>query len=363
MRKYLGGIAAPLLGVVIAIILGMIITFVAGDNPFTAFGALFTGAFGGVVNSANTVAGAIPLLLTGLGVAIGFKAGLFNIGAEGQYWVGCMVAAWVGYSVHGLPPVLHITLAIVLAMFAAGLWGGVIPGLAKALVGAHEVITTMMLSYIAILLSQYMLENGPMMQRSVSSVGGYTPESPVILASAVLPKILPTTDLSWGLVIALVAVCVVYWMLFKTTLGFRLRAVGSNPRAAKYAGIDVSLHIVLALFISGAMAGLAGAIQILGVQHRLYDNFSSGYGYTAIVVALLANNNPFGIILSAIFFSALATGGQVMQLASGVPSQLTDVISGIIIFLVATKGFLQILGKRVIKRTFSLKIVSKLFQA
>ncbi|HBP63700.1 MAG TPA: ABC transporter permease, partial [Desulfosporosinus sp.] len=143
---------------------------------------------------------------------------------------------------------------------------------------------------------------------------------------------------------------VVYWLLYNTTLGYRLRAVGLNARAASYAGINVPFHVVLALFISGMLAGLAGAVQMLGVQQRLYDSFSSGYGFTAIVVALLANNNPFGVILASIFFASLSTGGQSMQLVSGVPAHLTDVISGIIIFLVATKDIVQIVQRRWRKR-------------
>ncbi|HBW36614.1 ABC transporter permease [Desulfosporosinus sp. BICA1-9] len=336
MQKTIEGLVTPFVAIVIAVLIGAVVMLMTGHNPLTAYGALFSGAFGSTVNLSNTMANAIPLILSGLGVAIAFKAGLFNIGAEGQYWIGSMAAVWIGYSVHGLPPILHISLSIIVAMLAAGLWAGIVPGLAKAFVGAHEVITTMMMSYIAIFLSHYMLENGPMMQT------GFTPQSPVILPSATLGKIVERTQLSWGLAIAVVACIIVYWLLYKTTLGYRLRAVGLNSRAANYAGINVPFHLVLALFISGMLAGLAGAVQMLGVQHRLYDSFSSGYGFTAIVVALLANNNPFGVILASIFFAALSTGGQSMQLVSGVPAHLTAVISGIIIFLVATKDIVQI---------------------
>jgi len=328
----------------IAVLIGAVVMLVTGHNPLTAYGALFSGAFGSTVNLSNTMANAIPLILSGLGVAIGFKFGLFNIGAEGQYWIGSMAAVWIGYSVHGLPPILHVSLSLFIGMLVAGLWAGIIPGLAKAFVGAHEVITTMMMSYIAIYLSHYMLENGPMMQP------GFTPQSPVILPSATLGKLMERTQLSWGLVIAVGACFLVYWLLYKTTLGYRLRAVGLNARAAKYAGINVPFHLILALFISGMFAGLAGAVQMLGVQHRLYDSFSSGYGFTAIVVALLANNNPFGVILASIFFAALSSGGQSMQITSGVPAHLTDVISGIIIFLVAIKDIMPMVQKHWRKR-------------
>ena len=340
MQKTLEGLVTPFIAIVIALLIGAGVMLVTSHNPLTAYGALFSGAFGSTINISNTLANAIPLILSGLGVGIAFKAGLFNIGAEGQYWIGSMAAVWIGYSVQGLAPIFHISLSILVGMLAAGLWAGIIPGLAKAFVGAHEVITTMMMSYIAIFLSHYMLENGPMMQP------GFTPQSPVILPSATLGKIVARTQLSWGLVIALGACIIIYWLLYKTPLGYRLRMVGLNARAAKYAGINVPLHLVLALFISGMLAGLAGAVQMLGVQHRLYDSFSSGYGFTAIVVALLANNNPFGVILASIFFAALSTGGQSMQLVSGVPAHLTDVISGIIIFLVATKNIVQLVQNR-----------------
>jgi general nucleoside transport system permease protein len=348
MRKPVQELFTPLIAILIALLIGAIVMLVTGHNPLQAYGALFNGAFGTKVNFANTLANAVPLILSGLGVAITFKAGLFNIGAEGQYWIGSMAAVWIGYSVPGLPPVLHVFLAFLAAMVCAGLWAGLIPGLAKAAVGAHEVITTMMMSYIAIFLSHYMLENnGPMM------APGFTPQSPVILPSAELGKIVPRTQLSWGIVVAFAVVILVYWLMYKTTLGLRLRTVGLNPRAAHYAGINVSVHMVLALFLSGMCAGLAGAVQMLGVQQRLYDSFSSGYGYTAIVVALLANNNPFGVVLTAIFFAALASGGQFMQISSGVPSHLTEVLSGIIILLVAAKEIIPILQrKRQIKKNW-----------
>lgn len=348
MHKSIQGIITPLIAIGIAVLIGALGMIVTGHDPLQAYGALFMGAFGTKVNVANTLANAVPLILSGLGVAITFKAGLFNIGAEGQYWMGSMGAVWIGYSLPGLPPVIHVSLAFLVGMLVAGLWAGIVPGLAKALVGAHEVITTMMMSYIAIYLSHYMLESGPMM------APGYTPQSPVILPSAQLGRLVERTQLSWGIAVALVAAGVVYWIIYKTTLGFRLRTVGLNPRAAQYAGINVSFHMVLALFLSGALAGLAGAVQMLGVQHRLYDSFSSGYGYTAIVVALLANNHPFGVILAAIFFAALSTGGQAMQIASGVPAHLTEMISGIIIFLVAAKGFGTLLQrKRAVKHNLA----------
>ncbi|MFU0782814.1 MAG: ABC-type guanosine uptake system NupNOPQ, permease component NupP [Thermoanaerobacterium thermosaccharolyticum] len=337
MNKILKSIYMPILAVIIAIIIGSIIMLVTGFNPLAAYASLFIGAFGTLPNIANTLANAVPLIITGLGVAIAFNAGLFNIGAEGQYWIGAIVATWIGYSFKGLPWYIHIPFALIAAMIAGGLWGGIVPGFAKAYTGAHEVITTMMMSYVAIYFSHYLLEFGPMMEK------GSVPQSPLIKDSAVIPTILRNTQLSYGIFIAIAAALFVYWLMYKTVWGYEMRAVGFNQRASKYAGMNVPLNIVLSLSLSGIFAGLAGAVQILGVQHRLYDSFTSGYGYTAIVVALLAKNNPIGVVFSALLFAALGTGSQYMQLNAQVPGQLADVITGLIIFFVAADKIIEVL--------------------
>ncbi len=330
-RSLLRGLGMPILASILAIVIGAIIAASVGFNPLVVYSSLLSGAFGSSVNIANTVAGAIPLTIVGLGLALAFRAGLFNIGAEGQYWVGVMVAVWLGYSVHISPGWLHSLICIIGAMLAGGLWGGVIPGLAKAFRGAHEVITTMMMSYIGIFLAKYMIENGPMREP------GYIPQSKQIDANAWLSMIVQNTQLTTGVYIALVAVVVVWWLLFHTTFGFQIRTVGFNQRAARYAGMSVPLFTVLSLGLSGVLAGLAGAVQVLGLSHHLSEGFSTQYGFTAIVAALLARNNPFGVVLAALFFSALATGGQTMQVVSGVPASLTDVLTGLIIFFVAAE--------------------------
>lgn len=336
MKKILKSIYMPVLAVLIAIIIGTIIMLATGFNPITAYISLFIGAFGNIDNIANTLANAVPLIITGLGVAIAFNAGLFNIGAEGQYWIGAIAGVWVGYNFNGLPWYIHIPFALIAAMIAGGLWGGIIPGFAKAYTGAHEVITTMMMSYVAIYFSHYLLEFGPMMQK------GSIPQSPLIKNSAVIPTLIGGTQLSYGIFIAIAAALFVYWLLHKTVCGYEMRAVGFNQRASKYAGMNVPFNIVLSLCLSGMLAGLAGAVQILGVQHRLYDSFTSGYGYTAIVVSLLAKNNPIGVIFAALLFAALGTGSQYMQLSAQVPGQLADVLTGLIIFFVAADRIIEI---------------------
>ncbi|WAH36696.1 ABC transporter permease [Alicyclobacillus dauci] len=326
-------ILSPILASLLAIIIGGILVSAMGYNPFVVYGSLVSGAFGSVINIGNTITASIPLILCGLGIAIAFQSGLFNIGADGQYWVGSAAAVWVGYHFTTLPGWLHIILCIIVGMVVGALWGGIIPGLTKAFVGSHEVITTMMMSYIGILLARYLIEGGPMQQK------GYNPQSPPIAQNTQLPyfsQVLQQSQLSLvAVAITILAAVATWFLLYKTTTGYQLRTVGLSHRAAKYAGIKVKLFIVLALCLSGLFAGLAGSVQMLGVDHRLLDGFSSEYGYTAIVVALLARNNPFGVLLAGLFFGALTTGGQNMQIVSQVPAALTDVLTGLIIFFVA----------------------------
>lgn len=336
MKTALRSLVTPVIASIFAIIIGGIIVTCIGYNPAQVYGSLLSGAFGNMFSLGNTLAGAVPLILTGLGIAIAFRAGLFNIGADGQYWVGAMVAVWIGYHFNGLPGWLHMIVCLVGAMLAGGLWGGIIPGLTKAYVGAHEVISTMMMSYIGIDLARYMIEEGPMRQK------GYTPQSPQVNSHTFM-TVLISPQLTTGIFWAVIA-CVVVWLLLKkSTTGFQLRAVGFNQRASRYAGMNVAWNTVLALGLSGVFAGLAGGIQMLSADHRLMDSFNTGYGYTGIVVALLARNNPFGVILAAIFFAALGTGAQNMQMVSGVPASLTDVLTGLIVFFVAAERMIPMM--------------------
>jgi simple sugar transport system permease protein len=331
VKGWVKQIVSPVVASLISFTIGGILAASLGYNPLSVYGALIEGAFGNPINIGNTLAGATPLILTGVGVALGFRAGLFNIGAEGQYWIGATAAVWVGYHFTHMNGFLHATLCLLVAMIAGGLWAGIIPGLTKAFRGAHEVITTMMMSYIGIFFGRYLIENGPMMQP------GYVPQSPQISQNAWLTTLIEGSQLTTGIVIALVATVIVWILLFKTTLGFQLRTVGFNQRAAKYAGVRVALFTILSLGLSGVLAGLAGGVQMLAVDHRLLDSFNTGYGFTAIVVALLARSHPLGCIISAIFFAALNNGSQYMQQATGIQSSLTDVLTGLIIFFVAAE--------------------------
>ncbi len=317
--------------ILLAFLIGGILTAFFGHDPVEAYRMLLLGAFGTGFDVATTFAAALPLVFTGLSVAVAFQCGLFNIGASGQFWLGGIAAAWIGYSVQ-LPAFLHCLLALSGAAAAGALWALAIPGLTKAYRGANEVITTLMMTYIAVELGHFLLEKGPMQGP------GFSPESPKILASAVLPKLAPGTQLSWGVWFAPLAAILVWLLLYRTTLGFTLRMTGANLSAARYAGANPALAIIAALGISGAVSGFAGGMQILGVDHRLYDSFDLGYGFTGIVVALLGRNHPFGVLPAALLFGALDNGANSMQIFAEVPANLADVIKGIIIIFIAAEG-------------------------
>lgn len=328
MRRLVRGALKPILTVILGLTLSAIIGQFTGYPAGVVLSALWAGSVGNLANLASTLVIFVPLTLTSLGIAIAFRAGLFNIGAEGQYWMGAIAAAWVGATKGPWPPGLHLAGVLLAATMAGGLYG-MIPGLLKAYRGAHEVITTMMLSYAAIEFGHYLIEKGPMM------LPGSIPESPPIASSATLPILVPTTELSDALFFAVAGIAVASWLLSKTRLGFEIKLLGKNPRAARLAGASVAQLTVVSMVIAGMFAGLAGGLQISGVSHQLFDSFANQYGYTAIVVALLARNNPWGIVPSAFLFAALQSGAGYMQMNANIPAQMAYVIQGTIVFMVA----------------------------
>ena len=277
---------------------------------------------------------ATPYIFAGLGVAISFQAGLVNIGAEGQLFVAGLFSVFVAYSLKNIPAFIHLPLAFIAGFVAGAIWG-FIPGFLKAKTGAHEVINTIMMNYIAFRLTDYLL-SGPM-AKSPS-----LPISPDVPASAQFPTFLPSpVRLHWGFIVALVFVWLIHNLLFKTTFGLEIRMVGKNPRASKYAGISTTLITTLAMALSGGIAGLAGANQVLGVDHRMVRAFSSGYGFDAIALALLGNNNPFGVLLSSLLFGFLRGGAARMQSVAGTPVELVRIIQGVVIIFVAAPEIIQ----------------------
>jgi general nucleoside transport system permease protein len=306
------------------------------DVITAAYGALFSGAFGSASAVSETIVAATPLILAGLGVALGFRAGLFNIGAEGQVIAGGLAAGFVGFWLVGLPVVVHLPLAVLVGLAAGAAWG-FIPGILKARTGAHEVITTIMLNYVAAYLALYLLST------SVFRRPGRTdPISEPVEASARLPHLAgQDLRLHAGILVALLGAVAVAWLLGRSTWGFELRVAGANPSAAQTAGISVARATVLAMSLSGALAGLAGTNQVLGVQYTLAPGFSGGIGFEAITVALLGRANPFGVVVAALLFGALRAGGLQMQAVTGTPIDIVLVIQSLIVIFVAAPALVR----------------------
>jgi general nucleoside transport system permease protein len=329
-------IIVPILAVIIALFLGglvMLATGVGLPRIGVAFAALFTGAVGSPAALSETLTAAAPVTLAGLGIALGFRAGLFNIGAEGQLILGGLAAVVVGFAFTGLPAFVHLPLALLAGALVGAAWAA-IAGWLKAATGAHEVITTIMLNLIATQLLGYLLRNPP-----IQNPGRSDPISQSVLSSAQLPRLFASFDPSLrvhaGILIMIAAVVLVYWLLFRTTIGFEFRSSGSSPEAARYAGMRSGLIIVLVMACSGALAGLAGANQVLGVLGRASPGFSGGAGFNAIAVALLGRSHPIGVLLAGLLFGALEAGGRQMQASAGVRIDLISIIQALIIVFVA----------------------------
>ena len=329
-RWLLSAVLVPLVSVICGFAVGAIAIVAAGADPLMAYSALFAGAFTNHNALAETLVSTTPYVLLGLAVAIGFRAGLFNIGAEGQFYIGSLSGVFVAYSIRGLPGIVEVPLAMIAGMLGGALWAS-IAGALKARFGAHEVITTIMLTYVSFLVASYLVDTpGLMLARNVS-----TPRTPDIDAGAVLPNLIPGSRLHLGFVLALLAVPIVWFLIERTTIGFRLRAVGFNQNAARAAGMSVGRTIVLTMALSGALAGAAGIVQILGVNFHMTDTVAAGYGFDAIAVALLARSNPWGVLPAALLFGALHNGASFMQLETQVSADLISIVQASVIIFVA----------------------------
>ena len=325
--RLLRAVLVPVMAVVVALIIGAVIIAISGSNPLSAYGALLRGGLGNARAIARTLEKATPLIFGGLAVALAFKGGLFNIGAQGQLLFGAIVAAFVGFAIQGLPPLLHIPLALLIGASMGALWGA-IPGALKAYTGAHEVITTIMLNFVAINLTDY-LADGPWKDRSPGNIVARTP---AVAESAELPSI---GSVPLGMVLAVIVAVVVWWVIWRSTLGFSLRTVGLNPSAALYAGMSVRRVTILAMVASGFLAGLGGAVETLGVVGRFQPGFNAGLGFTAITIALLARTHPLGVIPAALLIGGMQAGASRMQFDSGVSPDIIDVVQALILFFVA----------------------------
>jgi simple sugar transport system permease protein len=334
----------PVLAVLLGMIVGSIVMIVSGYNPIAGYSALIYGAFGDPYYIGETIRQTTPYILSGLAVAFAFRTGLFNIGVEGQLIVGWLAAVWVGVS-FDLPKVIHLPLAILAAALAGSLWA-LIPGILKAYLKVHEVIITIMMNYIALHVTNAII-------RSVLSDQGFK-SKPVresaSLHSDFLDAITYHSTMHYGIIIAIIGAVIMWFLLEKTTKGFELRAVGFNQHASQYAGMNVRTNIILAMVISGAFAGVAGAMEGLGTFGYISTKAGfTGIGFDGIAVALIGGNNAFGILLSALLFGALKVGALEMPSSAGVPTELVDIIIALIIFFVASSYIIRLLLSRLQK--------------
>ena len=327
----------PIISVGIALLIGAVIMISLGNNPLLAYGYLIQGAFIGKREIAQTLVMATPLIFAGLSVSFAFHTGLFNIGTQGQMMIGGLAAVSIAAFVNSAV-INNVVVVVLVAAIAGFIWAG-IAGWLKAKLGVHEVISTIMLNYIAMSIEQYLL-NYPLKE------GGFlgpSPQTPRISELSRFPSILSGTNLNLGFLIALIAAFVVWFILEKSVLGYEIKAVGFNADAAENAGINVKWRIILAMGIAGVLAGLGGTERVLGgiASDRYISGIMAEYGFDGIAVALLGKNNPLGIIFAAILFGALRAGAMRMQFLAGVPSQIIIIIQAIIILLIASENMFK----------------------
>ena len=328
----------PVFATLAALAVGAVMLFFLKVNPLEAYQALWDGAFGSSNAFAETLVKATPLLLVGLGICISFRGDVINIGGEGQMIVGAILATWVGLTFTGLPGWLVITLAMLGGFLGGGIWGG-IPGFLKAYFNVNEILSTVMMNAIAVQLMNLLLR-GPMIDPSQAELASKIPQTARLLEIFRLPRLVPTR-LHLGALIAVILAILVYVLLWRTTLGYRIRAVGQNPHASRYAGIKVQRYIVLALLLSGAFSGLAGATQVYGVNYRMItDGSSSGFtgsaGFNGIVAALFGQLHPIWSIPASILFGALLVGANSMQRVVQVPSAFVIALNGLVVVFVVS---------------------------
>jgi ABC-type uncharacterized transport system permease subunit len=352
-RTIWAAVALPFVSIVLGLLVGAIVMLgsevIVPGRPFevtlplTAYRALFEGAFGGLDPIVNTIRASTPLVLGGLAVGLAFKAGLFNIGAQGQFLLGALGSVTVGVALNQASPFIAIPAALLAGALAGAAWG-FIPGFLKAISGAHEVVTTIMLNYVAVATIAWAV-SGPLDQP-----GSPSPITAQV-GNAALPVIIGRNG-HLGALVALAAVVAVGWLLFRTTRGFEIRTVGANPDAARYAGMHPRLVPVVTMSRAAVLAGLAGATVVLGVTHSMPASFGTTVGFDSIAVALLGRSNPIGIVFAALLFGAMRAGAPLMQIQtqSLIPAELVDVLQAtILLFLVAHEVIRRLLRLRGVK--------------
>jgi ABC-type uncharacterized transport system permease subunit len=320
-------IISPLIAIISALLVGAILILIAGANPITAYTALGQESLSTYFGFGNTLTKMTPLLFTSLGVLIALKAGQYNIGGEGQIYLGALGSTLIGLYLH-LPAFIHIPLALLAGFIFGGIWG-FIPGYLKAIRGVNEVITSLLLNYIAINLISYLVQN-PLKEPNAPS-----PYSPLIAKSAQLPIILPGSLAHAGILLGAIAAVILWVIINRSTLGYQIKAVGFNPNASRYAGMNVQRTVILVMTLAGGLAGLAGSCEVMGLKYRLFDVVSPGYGFDAIAIAFLSRGSVIGVVLTSLFFGALRSGANVMQRSAGVPVTVVYAIQGLTVLFIA----------------------------
>lgn len=326
-RQVIIPIVSPLIAIISALLVGAILIIIASANPIAAYTALFQESLSTYFGFGNTLTKMTPLLFTSLGVLIALKAGQYNIGGEGQIYLGALGSTLIGLYLH-LPAFIHIPLALLAGFIFGGIWG-FIPGYLKAIRGINEVITSLLLNYIAINLISYLVQN-PLKEPNAPS-----PYSPLIAKSAQLPIILPGSLAHAGIFLSAIAAVILWVIINRSTLGYQIKAVGFNPNASRYAGIDGQRTIILVMTLAGGLAGLAGSCEVMGLKYRLFDVVSPGYGFDAIAIAFLSRGSVVGVVLTSLFFGALRSGANVMQRSAGVPVTVVYAIQGLTVLFIA----------------------------
>lgn len=320
-------------GIVLGLIASAVLIAISGVNPFLAYGALIRGAFGNAQALSNVLVRASPLLLGGIGVSLGIKAGVWNIGMEGYMYLGAIGASMVGILELGLPPFLHILICFLCAAAFSAVWG-LIPGYLKAYKGVNEVTSTIMMSYIAIYLTNWVVSSFA----PIAEIGKFYPMSKQFASTALLPILMKGSSLHPGPFLAILLCVIFYFILNYTSFGYRTKMLGANPNAAKYAGVDARKQIMLIIMIGAIIGGLSGAVEVMGLKRRVYMEFVTNVGYESVAVALLAGGNPLGVIFSALFFAALKAGGATMSIETGVISSMNSIIIAMCMLFVIGVG-------------------------
>ncbi len=347
-ERWLGPLT-PILAALAAFLLGAIMLLALGADPIRAYGSMFEGAFGSVNAFADTIVKATPLLFVGIGICVAFRGGVINIGGEGQLVVGALAATVAAINLPYWPSWAIIPFTLLLGFLGGALWGA-IPGVLKAYLNVNEILTTIMMNAIAVQGMNYLLR-GPLMDPLQIEQGSFIPQTARFPLAADLPRLVPTR-MHLGVILAVLAAVLVWALLWRTTIGFRIRAVGLNPNASRRAGIRVGRYAVMAMLLSGALAGLGGAVQVLGVHHRMFTDgsamgFTGAAGFNGIVAALFGQLHPIGTIPASVLFGAMIVGANKMQRAVQVPSALITALNGlVVVFVVASEIWRRRLARR-----------------